>query len=115
MEGKEVRKQLLNIFGQQLKFNKEFDKYAEQLKEGMLQDFLAWCIECKNGLADMSTPPKKKYRHLLVFFRKIASDIRVTLVKEKNADFIEIILSGHKHYDDTRMEFGYKRSSYYGS
>ncbi|MBW2976645.1 hypothetical protein KY347_04325 [Candidatus Woesearchaeota archaeon] len=115
MEGKEARKQLLSIFGQQLKFNKEFDKYAEQLKEGMLQDFFAWCTDCKNDLADRSTPPKKKYRHLLVFFRKIASDIRVTLIKEKNKDFIEIILSGHRCYDDTRMKLGYKKSSCYGS
>ena len=115
MEGKEIRKQLLSLFGSQLKFNKEFDKYAEQLKEGMLQDFLAWCNDCKNDLADRSTPPKKQYRHLLVFFRKIASDVRAVLIKEKNSDFIEIILSGHKQYDDARMEFGYKKSSYYGS
>lgn len=115
MEDKEIRKQLLSIFGQQLKFNKEFDKYAEQLKEGMVQDLLEWCNDCKNDLADMSTPPKKKYKHLLVFFRKIASEIRVTLIKEKNANFIEIILSGHKYYDDTRLKLGYKRSSYYGS
>ena len=115
MEGKEVRKQLHSIFGQQLKFNKEFDKYAEQLKEGMLQDFFTWCNDCKNDLADRSTPPKKKYKHLMVFFRKIASDIRVTLIKEKNKDFIEIILSGHRYYDDTRVKLGYKKSSYYGS
>ena len=115
MEDKEIRKQLLSIFGPQLKFNKEFDKYAEQLKEGMLQDFFAWCNDCKNDLADMSTPPKKQYKHLLVFFRKIASDVSAVLIKEKNSDFIEIILSGHKHYDNTRMKFGYKKSSYYGS
>ena len=115
MEGKEVRKQLLSTFGQQLKFNKEFDKYAEQLKEGMLQDFFAWCNDCKNDVADRSTPPIKKYKHLLVFFRKIASDVRAVLIKEKNSNFIEIILSGHKHYDDTRMKLGYKKSSYYGS
>jgi len=54
MEDKEIRKQLLSIFGPQLKFNKEFDKYAEQLKEGMLQDLLTWCDNCKNDLADMS-------------------------------------------------------------
>ena len=104
-----------SIFSQQLKFNKEFDTYAEQLKEGMLQDFFAWCNDCKNDLADRSTPPKKKYKHLMVFFRKIASDVRVTLIKEKNKDFIEILLNGHKHYDDTRMNLGYKKSSYYGS
>ena len=115
MEGKEIRKQLYDIFGQQLKFNKEFDKYAEQLKEGMMKDLISWCNDCKNDLAQRSTPPKRQFRHLLVFFRKISSDIRVVLIKEKNSNFIEIILSGHREYDDTRMKFGYKRSSYYGS
>ena len=90
MEGSEIRKQLHSIFGQQLKFNKEFDKYAEQLKEGMLQDFLVWCEDCKNDLADRSTPPIKKYKHLLVFFRKIASDVRAVLIKERTAILLKL-------------------------
>jgi len=60
-------------------------------------------------------PPLKEFRNLYVFFRKIASDVRVVLIKEQNSDFIEIILDSHKQYDDTRLKFGYKRSSYYGS
>ena len=54
-------------------------------------------------------------KNLYVFFRKIASDMRVTLIKEQNSDFVEIILDGHKAYDDTRLKLGYKQSSYYGS
>ena len=90
MEGSGIRKQLHSIFGQQLKFNKEFDKYSEQLKEGMLQDFIAWCEDCKKDLADRSTPPIKKYKHLLVFFRKIASDVRAVLIKERTAILLKL-------------------------
>ena len=70
MENDEIKSRLLDLFGPQLEFNKEFSKYAGQLKEGMLKDFIAWCVDCKNGLTNGSTPPKKKYKHLVVFFRK---------------------------------------------
>ena len=81
----------------------------------MVEDLIAWCSKCKNGDELGSVPPKKEFRNLYVFFRKIASDTRITLIKEQNSDFIEIILSSHKEYDDTRLKLGYKRSSYYGS
>jgi hypothetical protein len=113
MEG--VRQKLIRIFGSQMKFNKDFDSYAARLKEGMLDDFIQWCIRCKENKELGSVPSRKEFKNLYVFFRKIASDVRVTLIKEQNSDFIEIILDGHKVYDDMRLKFGYKKSSYYGS
>ena len=115
MGSEEVRQKLVEIFGSKLKFNREFDNYISNLKEGMINDLIEWCIRCKNNKELGSVPPRKQFRHLYVFFRKIASDIRVILIKEQNSDFIEIILDSHKHFDDAWMEFGYKRSSYYGS
>lgn len=115
MEGKEARQKLLEIFGSQLKFNKDFDSYAAKLKEGMLDDLVEWCKRCKENKELGSVPQKKEFKSLYIFFRKIASDVRVVLIKEQNKDFIEIILDGHKVYDDTRLRLGYKKSSYYGS
>ena len=115
MEGKEARQKLLEIFGSQIKFNKDFDIYAAKLKEGMLNDLVGWCRRCKENKELGSVPQKKEFKHLYVFFRKIASDTRVTLIKEQNKDFIEIIMDGHKTYDNTRLKLGYKKSSYYGS
>lgn len=115
MKGEEARRKLHEIFGKQIKFNKDFDKYAGQLKEGMMLDFLYWCGNAKEGKELGSVPRKKEYKNLYVFFRKIASDVRAMLIKERNHDFIKIILSDHKHYDDTRLKLGYKRSSYYDS
>ena len=40
MESKEIRQKLLEIFGSQIKFNKNFDDYILKLKEGMLNDFI---------------------------------------------------------------------------
>lgn len=115
MESKEVRQKLLELFGTQIKFNKEFDKHVDKLKEGMLFEFVDWCKKCKENNELGSVPKKREYKHLYVFFRKIASGIRATLIKEQNSEFIEIKLEDHKSYDDTRMLLGYKKSSYYGS
>lgn len=114
MEGREARQKLLKIFGSQIKFNKNFDSHVARLKEGMVNDFIEWCKRCKDDKELGSVPQKKEFKHLYVFFRKIASDIRVTLIKEQNKDFVEIILDDHKAYDDTRLKLGYKKSSYYG-
>ena len=89
MEGKEVRQKLLEILGIKIKFNKNFDSCAEKLKEGMINDFIDWCKRCKENKELGSVPPRKEFKHLYIFFRKIASDIRVTLIKEQNKDFIE--------------------------
>lgn len=115
MESKEVRQLLLEIFGSQIKFNKDFDSCVARLKEGMLNDLIEWCKRCRENKELGSVPQKKEFKNLYIFFRKIASDIRVTLIKEQNKDFIEIRLEDHKSYDDTRLSMGYKKSSYYGS
>ncbi|MBU0756948.1 MAG: hypothetical protein KKF44_02695 [Nanoarchaeota archaeon] len=115
MEKEEVKQALHELFGSQIRFNKDFDRNLSKLKEGMVDEFVEWCNKCKNNQELGSVPPKRKFRHLYVFFRKIASDIRVTLIKEQNSDFIEIHLDEHKGYDDIRLKLGYKRSSYYGS
>lgn len=115
MEPKEVKQLLLEIFGMQIKFNKEFDTYILQLKEGMISDFIDWCKGCKEDKEIGSVPSKKEYKHFYVFFRKIGSNVRVTLIKEQNKEFVEIKLEDHKGYDITRQHLGYKKSSYYGS
>lgn len=115
MEGREARQRLLRVFNNNIRFNKEFDENILKLKEGMAEELIGWCMRCRENKEPGSVPPRKEFKNLYIFFRKIASDIRATLIKEQNGDFIEIMLEGHKGYDDTRTRFGYKKSSYYGS
>ena len=94
MEGKEAKQKLLEIFGTAIRFNKEFESYASNLKEGIANDFIEWCKRCSENKELGSVPQKKEFKHLYVFFRKIASDVRATLIKEQNRDFVEIRLEG---------------------
>ena len=115
MEGEEVKQKLSDLFGKKIKFNKDFDNHIAKLKEGMIIDLIEWCKRCKENKELGSVPSKKEFRNIYVFFRKIASDVRIALIKEQNKEFIEIILEDHKGYDNTRLKLGYKKSSYYGS
>ena len=115
MKGEEARRILYELFGAQLHFNKNFDEYVEKLKEGMISELIEWCKRCKENKELGSVPPIKEYKHLYVFFRKIGSNVRAILIKEQNSEFIQIILENHEYYDDTRMKYGYKKSSYYGT
>ena len=115
MKPEEGRQKLLKLFGSQLVFSKDFDKYFSKLKDNMQLALLEWCNDCNKGIAKGSVPPLPKYKDKFVFFRKIGSDIRATLVKQQNSHFIEIYLDNYKSYDDLRLELGYKKSSYYMS
>lgn len=115
MKNKEIKQKLLEIFGEQLLFNKDFDKQVSKLKQGMIDSLIEWCIQCKEGKELGSVPPHKRFKHLYVFFRKIGNEVRIVLIKEQNAQFIEIDASDHYYYDKKREKMGYKKSSYYGS
>jgi len=115
MNAQELKSILVELFGNQIVFNKDFDFYAEQLKEDMQRDLIDWCKQCKEDLLRGYTPENKKMKHFYVFFKKIGNETRSILIKIKNQDFIEIHLADHTYYDDKRKELGLKKSSYYGS
>ena len=71
MAKKEIKQELIELFGTKIKFNKNFQELANQLKQGMQEDLINWCIECEEGIALGSVPPKKQYKNLFVFFKKI--------------------------------------------
>src|SRR3989344_4937169 len=99
MDGKEMKQKLTELFGEQIRFNKEFEPYVDLLKEGMQEEFYGWCVQCKEGIALGSVPPRRQYKNLFVFFRKIGNTLRGVLIKEQNNGFIEIVLDSHEEYD----------------
>jgi hypothetical protein len=110
IEAAEAKQKISEIFGLNIRINKNFDEFYDKLKDGMKDDLLLWCYNCKNGNASVSS---KKKTGLLVFFRKLCNNIRAIVIKEKNGNFIEFNLFSHKEYDDKRVKLGYKKTSYY--
>ena len=70
MEGKEARQKLLEIFGNNLKFNKDFDRNIMRLKGTMIADLFEWCKGCRDNKELGSVPKKKEFKNLYVFSGK---------------------------------------------
>ena len=108
MNAEELKLQLREIFGKQVIFNKEFDWYAESLKEKMLQDFISWCKQIRD---DELPPLRSRKRDILVFVKRIGSTNRCIVLKIVNDEFKEIHLSDHHYYDTLMKNLGLKKSS----
>ena len=115
MNPEEARQKLLEVFGQQLIINKDFDTWYALMKKAMQEELMQWCQDCQEGKAKGSVPSHRKHKDKFVFFRKIGGDTRCVLIKVQNEAFIELHLVKHKEYDDLRIGLGYKKSSYYDS
>jgi len=63
MEGLKIKQKLIEIFGEQLEFNKDSIKYTKRLKEGMIKDMINWCVRCKDH-TEIGSVPKKIQKHL---------------------------------------------------
>ena len=111
----DIKKLITAVLGEDVVFNKDFDKHVLSLKGGMFEDFISWIKNCETGNILGSVPPKREFKDLYVFFRKIGNSKRAVLIKRQNSDFVELILSEHLAYDKKRKELGFKKSSYYKS
>ena len=110
MNSKEIIKKIFN--NDNLLFNKDFEKYFNNLKEEMRKDLIKFCEKVINEEIEHIPITNKKFRNHILFIDKIA-DKRIMVVKIKNSDYIEIHLSDHKYYDLQRKRFGIKKGSNY--
>ena len=103
-----LKKQLREIFGEQIMFNKDFDRYGEELKEKMQQNFVEWCKEVR----DNEIPPlRSTKKEVLVFVKKIGSTNRCIVLKMVNDEFKEVHLADHDYYNNIMQNLGLKKSS----
>ena len=108
MSAEELKYQLIEIFGNQVTFNKEFDKYAETIKN-VDENLIVWCNLLKEGKINPQRP--RKLKDNLVFIKKIGSSNRCIVIKIKNEEFKEIHLADHEYYDRLRKKLGLKINS----
>lgn len=108
MNAEELKLKLKEIFGNQIFFNKEFDKYAQTIKNIDI-NLIEWC----NRLKENKIIPSKAPNLLdsLVFIKKIGSSNRCIVIKLVNGEFKEIHLGDHDYYDKLRKTLGLKKDS----
>lgn len=109
MNAEELKHKIKEIFGEQVIFNKEFEFYAQAIKN-IEDNLLHWCILIKEG----KIPPISKSRlgDKIVFIKKIGSSNRCIIIKLKNNEVEEVHLGNHIYYNHLTKILGLKQSSY---
>lgn len=108
MNAEELKLKLKEILGEQITFNKEFDKYTDTIKN-IEQNLIEWCNNLKASKIKPVYPSKLKDG--VIFIKKIGSSNRCIIIKIKNDEFKEVHLGDHEYYDTLRKQLGLKKDS----
>lgn len=107
MHPEELKAALKTILGQHIVFNKQFDSYAQLLKNNE-ELLLPWCEK----VARKEIPPiRSKTTNDIIFIKKLGSSTRCVVLKIVNGEFREVHLADHNYYDKLRKILGIKKDS----
>lgn len=109
MTAEKLRCKLKELFGNQVIFNKEFDSYAESIKN-IETNLVEWCTLLKEK--KIPPIPASKLKDGVVFIKKIGLSNRCIVLKKVNDVFKEIHLADHAYYDKLRKKLGLKQDSW---
>jgi len=107
MKAEKLKLKLKEIFGNEIEFNKEFDMYAESIKN-IGTNLIDWCRLVKDGKIKYAPSIKTKS---IIFIKKIGSSNRCIVVKVMNGEFKEVHLADHTYYDKLRKVLGLKKDN----
>lgn len=107
MNAEELKQKIREIFGLQVRFNKEFDAYAGSIKN-IDDNLISWCVSIKEGRIQPIT--KSILGNSIVFIKKIGSSNRCIIIKIKMGEFREVHLGDHDYYDELTARLGLKKS-----
>lgn len=93
------------ILGSDVKFDGHFDKCFENLKTTQQDELIEWIKSCKN--LKVNPIQSKTNREVIGFVKRIGSNLRVILTKEKKGYFIELFLDKHKYYEIEMGKLGF--------
>jgi len=105
MSAEQLKHKIRKILGKQIIFNKDFDKYALQLKNK--EQLLSWCKKIKSR--EIAPIPSSVFNDTIIFIKKIGSSNRCIVIKLKNDEFSELHLASHSYYDKLRRVLGLKK------
>ena len=107
MNVKELKSKIIEIFGSQILFNKEFDELAISINSP--EDLFSWCILIKER--KIPSISNAKLGEKIVFIKKIGSSNRCIIIKIRNGEFKEVHLGDHRYYNYLTSALGLKKSS----
>jgi len=105
LQHEEARKLIAQILGCDVKFDGHFDKCFDNIEVTQQAEFLGWIKDCK--LKKANPIQSKTNRELIGFVRRIGSNLRAILTKEKQGYFIELFLDKHKYYESEMDKLGF--------
>lgn len=105
MHTTKAKELIKNILKDNIKFEGHFDKCFNNIKESQQKELISWIKNCK----DYKTSPiqSKTNKNLIGFVKKIGSNLRAVLTKEKDKYFISLFLDKHKYYEFEMNKLGF--------
>ena len=101
----EFKKQIVLLFGKEIKFDGHVEKVIDSINEQKQSQILDWIKDCISGL-ERPEPCKNIPNTICFIYKSNDNKIRGILTKEKNSYFIELFLDNHKYYDRKRKYLG---------
>jgi len=102
IKAKELIKKILES---DVKFDGHFDKCFENLKTTQQEEIIEWVKLCKE--LKVNPIQSKVNREIIGFVKRIGSNLRAILTKEKKGYFIELFLDKHKYYEIEMNKLGF--------
>ena len=105
MQTNEARILIQQILESDVKFWGHFDKCFSNLKDTQQEEIIEWVRACK----ELKSNPiqSKNNREIIGFVKRIGSNLRAILTKEKQGYFIELFLDKHKYYETEMNRLGF--------
>lgn len=107
MNAEELKHKIKELFGE-VTFNKDFDRYAENIKN-INETLVPWCKLIKEK--KIIPISKSVLGDKIIFIRKIGSSNRCVIIKVINGEFKEVHLGNHAYYNRLTQALGIKKSN----
>ncbi|MBC8500344.1 MAG: hypothetical protein ISS25_01620 [Nanoarchaeota archaeon] len=105
MQHEKARKIIKKILETNVRFEGHFNKCFDNLKETQQEELIEWIKECKEY--KINPIQSKKDRNIIGFVKRIGSNLRAILTKEKEGYFIVLFLDKHKYYETEIERIGF--------
>ncbi|MFH1182406.1 MAG: hypothetical protein V1702_05590 [Candidatus Woesearchaeota archaeon] len=105
MQHEEARAFIKRTLDADIRFEGHFNKCFDNLKESAQQEIIEWVKACKE--LKISPIQSKFNRELIGFVKRIGSNLRAILTKEKKGYFLALFLDKHKYYETEMSSLGF--------